>query len=789
MAIVITTNTNPILGKKLSFLYQFTVDEIEYVVANYVKFDQSSCIPNFAIWNLTNNTSGIVTAPDCVAGEAYPVVSGVDLLSNGRLAVVSMGYYLELDLVNKAIAFYRAFASVITTRNVRQGTTPHVVTVGGTSHTNMWLEWCDLGGGNWDSYQLTIPTEDYYMRFPCSLQATDTAKYVYTAMYNRNCVIAVNMSTKAETQIPFVGATSVYLRQVEVGGVNKVYANADGSWYELDGIADPIARAAPTIFFHYENYDGITANWFTSETIEVDKTNIIPNASGEVSISVSGVLRTLSSVALDALNTRLFSPPHPDGYSLIQGGRYGPVYKILNDAVTILGYDNRNSYGDLWSPNHQLWWRVGYDKKVSEYLPDSAFTCTPASSETEILTTNPAYKNPSIIGLDIDHFLFPCIGIDNKMYFSTMRSKYFAWYDTTADTWGRINFVDGTKKLGAADPVVITSTLNSCEIMHNKSIMGGYFIAISSRDQDVAGGDWVGRLRLFDVLSQTITKILTITGADAEKTLVDIGILVEVGDSLTDNGHVIAVRGNLAGTDSHVWRINTNAIMPSAVVWEQAITGNAFNLVTTGTNEYCDLEIAPDGLIYLMVGTDLKTIDPATGDPPATITPDSGSLPSGCRLRWVGNNLYGYYADTNLYKVAGLIPLYSCGSSSSLPGTDSNLDTFYTDLDITYVASVDADMVSQSATDEYAIHQFKVDATGKHSVDLTWTGQSNIAPSHSTVYLQIYDHTLDSWVTAASNSLADADINFTLAPPTITPLEDYKDASEIITVRVYQEAK
>ena len=84
---------------------------------------------------------------------------------------------------------------------------------------------------------------------------------------------------------------------------------------------------------------------------------------------------------------------------------------------------------------------------------------------------------------------------------------------------------------------------------------------------------------------------------------------------------------------------------------------------------------------------------------------------------------------------------YSRGNYPAPPTDDSNLETFYSVGEVADVLAHDEDMVPQSATDEYAIHEFKVDATGKSSVDLEWVGRSNIDCSHSTVYLQIYDYT------------------------------------------------
>ena len=139
---------------------------------------------------------------------------------------------------------------------------------------------------------------------------------------------------------------------------------------------------------------------------------------------------------------------------------------------------------------------------------------------------------------------------------------------------------------------------------------------------------------------------------------------------------------------------------------------------------------------------------------------------------------------------------YTRGNYPLPPAGDGDLDFPYTVDDNTKVAAYDyptLDMVPQSATDEYAIHEFKVDATGKSTVDIEWVGQSNIDCSHSTVYLQIYDYTevlgVDvGWTTIYSDTLTDAgtDISLVFSVPDLGP---YKDANGIITCRVYQEAK
>lgn len=101
------------------------------------------------------------------------------------------------------------------------------------------------------------------------------------------------------------------------------------------------------------------------------------------------------------------------------------------------------------------------------------------------------------------------------------------------------------------------------------------------------------------------------------------------------------------------------------------------------------------------------------------------------------------------------------------------------------MAADDGDYVVQTATGEYAIHQFK-DYIGDHaSCTLTWIGKSNYAGSTSTIYLQIYNHNTDAWDAVDSDDATDADTDFTLTG-NIADTTNYKDAQDLITCRVYQ---
>lgn len=131
---------------------------------------------------------------------------------------------------------------------------------------------------------------------------------------------------------------------------------------------------------------------------------------------------------------------------------------------------------------------------------------------------------------------------------------------------------------------------------------------------------------------------------------------------------------------------------------------------------------------------------------------------------------------------------YSRGNYVVLPTNTSDLETPYSEQDELDVAEEDGILVEQSGMLEYMIHQFKdVIEGGENNCTFTWIGQSNLAPSNSTVYLQVYNRDSGSWETIDSNDTENANINFTLSAH-MSDLTDYKDASNIVVARVYQEA-
>ena len=120
-----------------------------------------------------------------------------------------------------------------------------------------------------------------------------------------------------------------------------------------------------------------------------------------------------------------------------------------------------------------------------------------------------------------------------------------------------------------------------------------------------------------------------------------------------------------------------------------------------------------------------------------------------------------------------------------LPTNDADLETMYTEQDLIDVATNDGVRVGQTATSEYAVHQFKDSTSGSNQCTIQWDGQTNCPPSLSTVYLQIYNQISGTWETVDSNNSAPADTDFTLSA-SMSDLTNYMTVGELISCRVYQ---
>ena len=125
---------------------------------------------------------------------------------------------------------------------------------------------------------------------------------------------------------------------------------------------------------------------------------------------------------------------------------------------------------------------------------------------------------------------------------------------------------------------------------------------------------------------------------------------------------------------------------------------------------------------------------------------------------------------------------------AALPADDADLENAFTPDDYDDVALDDGTRVAQTATDEYSAFLFKDKHTEDAAINVTWNGQSDLAPSVSTVYLQIYNRITPTWETLDSDDTTAADTDFDLEGQVVANLDQYFDGDFWISCRVYQEA-
>ena len=130
---------------------------------------------------------------------------------------------------------------------------------------------------------------------------------------------------------------------------------------------------------------------------------------------------------------------------------------------------------------------------------------------------------------------------------------------------------------------------------------------------------------------------------------------------------------------------------------------------------------------------------------------------------------------------------YSRGSYDILPLVDDDLETLYSEEEITAVEAIDGVYVEQAAGEYiYSVHQFRDELLGYTNGRVTWVGKSTINTSISAVYLQVFNQISQLWETLASCVLdvVDEDVTITAV---ISGLSSYLDDDGVITCRVYQE--
>lgn len=154
------------------------------------------------------------------------------------------------------------------------------------------------------------------------------------------------------------------------------------------------------------------------------------------------------------------------------------------------------------------------------------------------------------------------------------------------------------------------------------------------------------------------------------------------------------------------------------------------------------------------------------------------------------NEILRFHTSSGLTLQTPVDKNYSRGDQGSLPASDTNLESLFTTTGYANVLTDDNVYEAQTATDQYAIAQFKNKATNaSDQIFVSWTGKSSLAPSTSQVVLQIYNRDTTTWETLDTDSATGADSEFTLTGSKTTNLADYYDSNNWVSCRVYQLAQ
>lgn len=128
---------------------------------------------------------------------------------------------------------------------------------------------------------------------------------------------------------------------------------------------------------------------------------------------------------------------------------------------------------------------------------------------------------------------------------------------------------------------------------------------------------------------------------------------------------------------------------------------------------------------------------------------------------------------------------YSRGNYAVLPTNTNDLETLYTEGEEITVENQDGQLVGQEGALEYMVHLFKVFVGENTYAQIECVAESDLAPSMSSIYLEIFNWGSVQWEIIDSNNTSSANEPFTFFK-TSEDITNYKDATQVMTCRIYQ---
>jgi hypothetical protein len=130
--------------------------------------------------------------------------------------------------------------------------------------------------------------------------------------------------------------------------------------------------------------------------------------------------------------------------------------------------------------------------------------------------------------------------------------------------------------------------------------------------------------------------------------------------------------------------------------------------------------------------------------------------------------------------------VYTRGPYESPPINDDDLITEYDVAEKIKISTNNSVYVSQAGGGFFAIHQFRVEASDMTNIKVQWDGRSSLAPTISSVVMQVYMFGLQEWTTVATESLEAANTDFLMTCTLDDITQLYKNPMGDIVFRVYQ---
>lgn len=126
-------------------------------------------------------------------------------------------------------------------------------------------------------------------------------------------------------------------------------------------------------------------------------------------------------------------------------------------------------------------------------------------------------------------------------------------------------------------------------------------------------------------------------------------------------------------------------------------------------------------------------------------------------------------------------------AKATLPTTDALLANSYSDTDRSNVATNDNVFKDLTGSGNLIEQVWMYHTNAVDEINASWSGKTTLAPSSSTVYLQVYNHTTDTWTTLDFDAATAADTEFALTGSQTDSLSEYYDTGNRVALRVYQE--